>query len=311
MAAAINQRMSASLWAMLILLSTVWGCSFLFIEVLLRELPPFTIVLARVGIASVLMYLLLRLSGGNMPRGARVWRALFVIAALNSAIPYALFTYGQMEIDSGLASILNATTPLWGVVMTHLFTADEKANPGKIVGVILGIVGVIMMVGSDALAGLGSSVLAQLACLGATLCYAIASVYARRFKPMGLTAWQVATGQLLCAAVLILPFSLLFDKPWALPGLSGLTLLALGGFVLLSTVLAYFLFFRLLESAGAMNAILTTFLIPIPAVILGAVFLGEQLEPKHYLGMATIGLGLLAIDGRLYARLRAGKLDSA
>jgi len=311
MSRTINQRMTLADWTILLVLSGFWGGSFLFIEILLRELPPFTMVLGRVGFAGILMYAFLRATSRRLPGGAAVWRSFFVLAALNNAIPFVLFAYGQTYITSGLASILNATTPLWGVIVTHVLTADEKATGGKIAGVVLGIAGVVVMIGSDALSGLGSNVLAQLACLAATLCYALASVYGRRFKKQGIGAWEVSTGQLLAATVLILPFSFVLEQPWTLPALSTATILAMAGFVLFSTVIAYFLYFKLLENAGAMNSLLVTFLIPIPAILLGTVFLGESLEPKHYAGMALIALGLAAIDGRplgwLLSRGRASK----
>ena len=191
------------------------------------------------------------------------------------------------------------------MLVAHFFTDDEKLTPGKIAGVALGIAGVATMTGSDALTALGSNILGQAACLVATLAYAIAGVYSRRFKAMGITPLAVSTGQLAAAAILILPLSLVFDTPWMLPMPNTTTLLAVAGLVILSTTVAYVLFFRLIETAGASNTLLVTFLIPVTAILLGVFVLGETLLPKHFAGMALIALGLAAIDGRLFAWLRA------
>lgn len=299
-----QNRMGTTEWGIIALLSVIWGGSFLFLKIALRELPPFTLVLVRVGGAGILMYAIMAMMG--RPRFSAVpglWRSFFILAAFNNAIPFVLFAYGQSHIAIGLASILNATTPLWGVIVAHFFTPDEKATVGKIAGVAIGISGVVVMVGSAVLAKLGDNVLAQLACLVATLCYAIASVYGRRFKAQGIRPMEVSTGQLLAAAALILPIALVTEAPWTLPAPSMSTILAMTGFVVLSTTFAYFLYFKLLESAGATNSLLVTFLIPITAILLGTIFLDESLEPKHYLGMGLIGLGLAAIDGRPYRLL--------
>ncbi|MGH6632118.1 MAG: DMT family transporter, partial [Sphingopyxis sp.] len=225
-------------------------------------------------------------------------------ALLNTALPFSLFAYAQTQIASGLASILNATTPLWGVIVAHLFTPDEKATPAKLVGVGAGIAGVAVMIGGGALSGIGASLSAQLACLGATFCYALAGVYGRRFRAWGVGPLDVATGQLLAGALLILPVALFVDAPWrlALPGTA--TLFAIGGLALLSTTVAYFLYFSLIARAGATNALLVTLLIPVTAILLGTLLLGEVLLPRHWVGMALIAAGFVAIDGRLVGRFR-------
>lgn len=293
------RTMSTSDWAILLTLSVLWGGSFFFIHLALTGLTPVMLVTLRMTLASGVLWLVLRATGGRLPRGWHIWRALLVLALLNCAIPFLLFAWSQTQIASGLASILNATTPIWGVIVAHLATADEKATPNRIVGVLLGFGGVATMMGLDALSGLGANVLPQLACLAATLCYGIAGVYGRRFKAMGLSPLATATGQLGMGAVVLLPVALLVDRPWtmAIPPLT--SLMAMAGLVLLSTALAYVLFFRLLNSAGATNSMLVTFLIPVTAILLGALVLGERLAPQHFLGMALIALGLVAVDGRL------------
>ena len=300
----INHRMGPAEWAILGILSVLWGGSFFFIEVALRDLPPFTLVLVRVTLAALVLLAVLRVMRQRLPRGRGIWGAFLILALLNNALPFVLFAWGQTQIASGLASILNATTPLWGVVAAHLFTADERLTRGKAAGVLLGLAGVVIMVGSDALAGLGGNVLAQAACLVATLSYALAGVYARRFKTMGVGPMAVSTGQLIAATAILLPIALVAETPWRLAPPDLATVLAMAGLILLSTSLAYWLYFRLLESAGATNSLLVTFLIPITAILLGAIVLGEVLMPKHYAGMALIALGLAAIDGRPFAFLR-------
>ena len=301
----VNLHMGAAEWGILGLLSILWGGSFFFLEIALREVPPFTLVLARLGLSALLMLAFMAVARRAMPRRPGLWRALFLLALLNTALPFSLFAYAQTEISSGLASILNATTPLWGVIVAHLFTVDEKATPVKLVGVAAGIAGVAVMIGGGAVSGVGASLPAQLACLGATFCYALAGVYGRRFRAWGVGPLDVATGQLVAGAILILPIALLVDAPWqlSLPGTA--TLLAIAGLALLSTTVAYFLYFSLIARAGATNALLVTLLIPVTAILLGTLLLGEMLLPRHWAGMALIVVGLAAIDGRLFDRLRA------
>lgn len=292
-------------WAILLVLSVLWGGSFFFIEVAIDSVAPFTLVLIRVAIAAAFLWfwLLVRRERMALPPGAAL--ALLVLALLNNVIPFVLFAWAQAEITGGLASILNATTPIWGVVVAHLFTADEKATPGKVAGVLLGFGGVAVMIGADLLGDIGTSALAQLACLFSTLCYALAGVWARRFRAMGVPPVAVSTGQLTAAALVMLPLVLIFEPPWLAEAPAPEAWLALAALALFCTSIAYILYFRLLASAGATNSLLVTFLIPVTAILLGAMILGEVLEPRHFAGMALIALGLAAIDGRLFRRSSA------
>jgi drug/metabolite transporter (DMT)-like permease len=300
----INAKMSRRDWAILLILSVIWGGSFFFIEIALDTVRPLTVVLVRVAFAAAFLwaFLLARRQRLVMPPGAA--KAFLVLALLNNVIPFVLFVWAQEEITGGLASILNATTPIWGVVVAHMFTADEKATPAKLAGVLLGFGGVAVMTGPDLLGDIGRNALAQLACLVSTLCYALAGVWARRFRSMGVPPIAVATGQLTAASIVILPFVLIFEPPWlaAAPSLEAWA--ALIALALLCTSIAYILYFRLLASAGATNSLLVTFLIPVTAILLGAMFLSERLEPRHFVGMALIAAGLAAIDGRLFSRRR-------
>jgi drug/metabolite transporter (DMT)-like permease len=300
----INNSMSLVEWGMLIALSLLWGGSFFFGAVAVKELPTFTIVVCRVGFAAIILNLVVRIMGQKMPVSKQVWSAFFCMGFLNNVIPFTLIIWGQFYIASGLASIFNATTPLFTVIVAHFLTTDEKMTGGRLLGVIIGIVGIVVMIGGDVLQSLGSNVMAQLAILGAAISYAFAGVYGRRFKALGITPMATATGQVTASSILLIPVMLIVDQPWTLsmPGLS--TMGALVGMAALSTALAYILYFRILATAGATNLLLVTFLIPVSAIILGVFILNEVLEAKHYAGMAVISLGLAAIDGRLWKRIR-------
>jgi drug/metabolite transporter (DMT)-like permease len=234
-----------------------------------------------------------------MPRASGVWAAFFVMGLLNNVAPFSLVVWGQSHIASGLAAILNATTPLWTVVVAHFLTADEKMTGKRIAGVIFGIAGVAVMIGPTALEGLGANLMAELAVLLAALSYAFAGVYGRRFARMGIDPVLTAAGQTTASTLILTPIALWVDRPWTLAAPGPATWGAVVGIAVLSTAVGYVLYFRLLASAGATNLLLVTFLIPVSAILLGAFVLGERLDPRHYFGMGLIGLGLAAIDGRL------------
>jgi len=300
-----TRLMSGSDWLLLVVLSILWGGSFFFAKVAVRELPPLSIVLGRVAIAALALHLLVLATGRRMPGDLRLWRDFVVMGLLNNAIPFSLIFWGQKEIASGLASILNATTPLFTVLVAHGLTREEKATPAKLVGVVLGLLGVALMIGLDIASGLGAHLLAEIAVLGAAVSYAFAGVFGRRFR--GQPPLIVATGQLTGSSLLILPLSLMVDRPWTLPLPTPATDGAVLGLALLCTALAYLIFFRILARAGATNLLLVTFLIPVSALVLGFAFLGEPLDAHHVVGMALIGLGLAAIDGRPLRRLQAAR----
>ncbi|MGY5807109.1 DMT family transporter [Rhizobium sp. LEGMi198b] len=299
-----QKSMGAAEWAMLFGLSILWGGSFLFNGILVHELPLFTIVAARVALAAIALHVIVRMTGQVMPRDRQAWAAFFGMGVLNNAIPFLLIVWGQTHIASGLASILNATTPLFAVIVAHFLTTDEKMTGNRLIGVVVGFAGVALMVGPSVLSSLGSNVLAQLSVLGAAFSYSLAGIYGRRFRRMGLAPIIPAAGQVTASTILLLPFALFVDHPWALGMPSAETWMALAGLAILSTAIAYVLFFRILATAGATNLMLVTFLIPVSAILLGALILGEQLQPKHFIGMAMIAAGLAAIDGRLFAFTR-------
>lgn len=290
---------------MLLALATVWGGSFFFNGIAVRELPVFTVVVSRVALAAIILLVLLRLRGERMPRGRRVWAAFFGIGLLNNAILFSLIVWGQQHIASGVASILNASTPIFTVVLAHLLTSDERMTGGKFTGVLIGFVGVAVMIGSDALRDLGVHVVAQFICLAGAVSYAFAGIYGRRFRAMGISPMSTATGQVVASSLILLPVMMVVDQPWMLPVPSLTAIGALIGVAAISTALAYVLYFRILATAGATNLLLVTFLIPVSAILLGTLFLGEVLLPRHFAGMALIGAGLAAIDGRPGKALRS------
>ncbi|MBS0548478.1 MAG: DMT family transporter [Proteobacteria bacterium] len=300
--------MSLRVWFWLLSLSVLWGGSFFFAKVAVAELPPLAVVFARVCLAAVALDLLLALRGQSLFRRSTPWGAFFAMGVLNNLLPFSLIFWGQTQIASGLAAILNATTPLFTVVVAHYLTDDERMTAAKAVAVLAGIAGVVLLIGPGVLTQAGSGLWGEIACLGAALSYAFASLYGRRFKAMGVAPLTAAAGQVTASALLILPIMLIVDRPWTLSAAPSLAVWAsLIGIALLSTALAYVLFFRILAAAGATNLALVTFLIPLTAILLGAAFLGERLGVRHFAGMALIGFGLALIDGRIGRVLRGAK----
>jgi drug/metabolite transporter (DMT)-like permease len=294
----VNRTMSPLEWTMLVALSAVWGGAFFFNALAVKELPVLTVVVARVALAALVLLAAMKLTGVAIPAGRGVWVAFFGMGLLNNAMPFSLIVWGQSHIASGVASILNASTPLFTVVLAHVLTADEKMTGGRLFGVVAGIVGVGIMIGGDAVQSLGTSVVAQLACVAAAVSYAFAGIFGRRFRTMGITPMATATGQLVASTILLVPVMLVIDRPWSLPSPSMIVVGALIAIATLSTALAYVLYFRILATAGATNLLLVTFLIPVSAILLGITFLSETLQARHIAGMVMIGLGLAAIDGR-------------
>ena len=297
-----SPRLTAQDWALLLALSLLWGASYFFSKIAVGALPPLTVVVARVALAAATLLLVCRLAGVALPLAH--WRDFLGMGAINNVLPFALIFWAQTEIASGLASILNATTPLFTAVLAHVLTRDEKLTAAKIAGVCLGIVGVSVLVGIEALETIGGSILPQLACLGAAVSYAFAGIFARR-RLKDVPPLAAAAGQLSASSLMALPLVLLVDHPWTLPMPDGVTIAALLGLALLSTALGYAIYFRILARAGATNILLVTLLIPPSAILLGALFLGESLALHHFIGFAVIALGLGAIDGRLLKRKRA------
>lgn len=294
-------------WGLLAFLSLLWGGSFFFNAVALAALPVLTLVAARVLLAALILALVATLAGPGLPRAPRVWAALLAMGLLNNVIPFSLIVWGQQTLASGVAAVLNATTPLFTALFAHWLTTDERLTPGRLLGALIGFCGVGVLAGPAALGSLDGAGLAQIACLGAAVSYALSGIFGRRFARIGVAPLSAAAGQLAMSSLVLVPLALLIDRPWTLPAPPLSAIAAVLCIAALSTALAYVLFFRLLASAGATNIALVTLLVPVSAILLGVLFLGEALTLGEAGGMALIGLGLAAIDGRPWARLRQAR----
>ena len=295
-------QMDGKSWLMLIVLSILWGGSFFFTEIALVDLPPFTLVLCRVAIASLILWWVVLLRNVPIPRDPTFWGAIAVMGALNNLVPFSLIVWGQTHIASGLAAILNGTTPLFTIIIAHIATDTEKLNLRKAAGVLIGFAGVLVVIGmpeaktpaatTDLL-----STLAPCAVLLAAISYGCAGVYGRRFSST--SPILTAAGMTSASSLMLVPLAAVVDTPWHLPVPSPTTIMAVLGIAALSTALAYILYFAILKRAGASNLLLVTFLIPVSAILLGVGFLGETLLVQHIVGMGVIGVGLAVIDGRI------------
>jgi len=300
--------MGAREWLMLITLSVLWGGSFFFVGVAVAELPTLTIVTLRVGLAAITLWVIALMMGLRPPKSIKIWLAFIAMGLLNNVIPFSLIVWGQAHIASGLASVLNATTPLFGVVVAGLLLADERATPMKLLGVVVGFMGVVMMIGMPSVNVIGQgAMLAQIAILVAAVSYAFAGVFGRRFKGMALSPVVIAAGQVTGSSLVLAPVALYIDGAPLLVGAGAPSLATWASILTLavfSTALAYVLYFKILASAGATNIMLVTLLVPVSAILLGSLFLNEVLEWIHFVGMGLIAFGLAVIDGRLMTKLK-------
>lgn len=302
----VETTMTRQTWVMLGALSLLWGCSFPFIKVAVGGAPPLTVVLLRVTIGALALAPVLVLAREKIPRGGAVWTAFFGMALLNNVVPWSLSVWGQQSLTTAVAAIINATTPLFSVIVGHFFLADERMRANRLAGVLVGFVGVAVLIGPTALTQGSDKLLPELAFIAAAISYAFSGIVGRKFARFGLTPLQAAQGQLTASALMMAPLALAFDHPWTLPMPTGPQVFSILGLGLLSTALAFILFFRILARAGATNVMLVTLLVPVTAFIIGAIFLGERLEARNFVGMAFIAAGLGLIDGRplTYARAR-------
>jgi drug/metabolite transporter (DMT)-like permease len=294
-------RMGASEWALIGLHSMLWGTAFFFAELAIPEVPALTIAAFRLIPASLITAGVCLWLGYRLPATWREWGRLVLLAAANNVTPILLILWAQREVTGGIAAVFNATTPLFGVFLAHVFTQDERLSAVKVTGILVGISGVAVLVGADLLGGFGSSGLAKLALIGAALCYALAGVYARGFPQY--PPQILAAGQMIGALLLSMPLALLVDQPWMLSLPSAKAASAVVGMGLFASALAALCYFTVLKRAGATNAMLATLLVPLTPIMLGGLFLGETLAPREITGACIIALALLTIDGRLVARL--------
>lgn len=287
-------------WLLLIVLSVIWGGSFFFNGVALRGLPPLLVVVGRVGIGCLGLAVFLVATGHDLRPYLSRWRQFLIMGVLNTAIPFTLIVWGQQHISSGLASVINALTPAFTILVANFYTRDERASVRKFAGAVIGLGGVGVLIGTDAISGFGDHVLGQIAVMGATFCYACAATYARRLADM--PSLVSGCGQLAASTVVMTPIALYATKPWELPmpGMDALS--AVVGLGLICSALAYTIFFRLLRTAGATNISLVTLLIPFSASGLGIAFLGEPFTMRLVVGMLIVSTAAILIDGRLKFR---------
>ena len=293
--------MTAYEWSLLLLLSAIWGGSYYFFAILIKELPVFTIVFFRVFLATAALWLVVLAKRMKPPKGWAQWKDYFVMGLLNNVIPFSLIVWGESRVAPGLAAVLNATTPFFTVLIAHTFIANERLSWNRLAGALIGLLGVAALVGVNSIKLLGSDLVMQLAIVLAAVFYGFSAVWARRFSNM--PPIVNAASQTAASSVMLLPLMLVFDHPWALPMPSNLALFSQLGLALVCTAVAYILFFTILKRAGSTNISLVTFLVPISAIILGAALLNEHITLNHILGMAVIGIGLALIDGRIPAKL--------
>lgn len=299
-AQSVQNRMSAFDWGRILLLGAIWGGSFFFARIAVSEMHHLTLVMFRVAIAAAALHIYLLARGPSFRLALPIAGSLLVLALVNNVVPFSLIFAGQTEMGAGLASVLNATTPFWTILIANAVTSDEKLSANKVAGVLLGIAGVAVMVGPGIVASLGGPVWAKFAMVGASISYAVALIFSRRFKRVPPAI--VATGQLTASTAVMIPVVLLWNGPAGLFAASPPVWAAVFALALVSTAFAYILYFGIIGSAGATNASLVTLIVPVSAILLGFVFLGERLELFEVAGMLLIGLGLMTIDGRVFRR---------
>jgi drug/metabolite transporter (DMT)-like permease len=296
----MEQRMSALTWGLLALLGLIWGGSFFFARIAVAEVPPLTLVFLRLSIAALALHIYIGGRFGIYPLLKSRWREFLILGILNNALPHALIFFGQTRIGAGLASILNATTPIWTVLIANYLTSDEKLSSAKIIGCLTGLLGTVVLIGPSITDGSDLPLWALLLPVIAAVSYGFAATYGKRFK--GVAPPVIAAGQMTASSLVALPLSLVMDHPWALAMPSINSIAAILAIALLSTAFGYILYFRIMAAAGATNTSLVTLLVPPSAILLGFLFLGERLEMTEIAGMALIGAGLVILDGRIYRR---------
>jgi drug/metabolite transporter (DMT)-like permease len=299
-----NQQFMGPLeWAMLIVLSIIWGGSFFFFAVIIKELPVFTIVFFRVFLATLALWLFILVSRQELPDLKSIWHNFFLMGLFNNVIPFSLIVWGESKVAPGLAAVLNATTPFFAVIVAHLSTQNEKLTWNRMAGAIIGLLGVGALVGYDAIKSLGIDLPFQLAIVLASLSYGICTIFGRRLAKV--PPLITAASQTAASSIMLLPLMFLIDHPLTLSMPSLYAAASLVTLALLCTAIAYLIFFTIVKRAGMTNVTLVTFLVPVSAMILGALFLNEQISERHFLGMAVIGIGLALIDGRIPSKILA------
>ncbi len=298
-----HQVMGPVEWVMLMVLSAIWGGSFYFFAVIIKELPVFTIVFFRVFLATVALWLYVLVSKQALPNFKPIWHNFFLMGFCNNVVPFSLIVWGEQRVAPGLAAVLNATTPFFAVIVAHLSTQNEKLTWNRLAGALVGLTGVAALVGFDAIKNLGVDLWFQLAIVLASVSYGISTIFGRRMA--GIPPLVTAASQTAASSVMMLPLMMVIDHPFSLTMPSVKVILFLLALALLCTAVAYLIFFNIVKRAGMTNVTLVTLLVPVSAMLLGAMLLNEQISARHFLGMAVIGVGLALIDGRIPRKIGA------
>ncbi|MEM6711741.1 MAG: DMT family transporter [Pseudomonadota bacterium] len=297
-----QKTMSTLAWALLLFLAFIWGGSFVLAKIAVAEIPPFTLVLLRVSLAAATLWIVCLATGVAMPRSLAAWRNYLVMGLLNNVVAFSLIFTGQLEIGASLASILNASTPFFTVLIAGVLLADERFSTKRITGIAIGFSGVVLIIGPRNLLGLGDHLLSEMMLIGAAISYAFASVWGRRFA--GENPMATATGQLTMSTMMMIPIAAFVDQPWDLPMPSLGVVGSVVALAVVCTAFAYVLFFRILKMAGATNVSLVTMLVPVSATLIAVPMLGERLELLTVAGFAVIAVGLMVLDGRPIRAIR-------
>jgi drug/metabolite transporter (DMT)-like permease len=277
---------------LLALLASLWGASYTFIRIGVATIPPVTFIAGRTLIAAAVLLLVLKLRGLSLPGDRDSWRRFAIQATVNSVLPFTLIAWAELTVDAGLAAILNSTTPIFTFLITFAFTRHEPTTFRKFFGVIAGLAGICLIIGVEALGGIGRELVAQLAIVLATVSYAGAAIFGRNFK--GLDPMMPAAGSMICGSAMLIPLSLVIDRPWTLEPSTD-SILALFGLAVFSTALAFCIFFRLLHTLGSVGTTAQAYLrVPI-GVAIGAWFLSERLSDTAWLGMVCVVIGVAAM----------------
>ncbi len=295
-----QKSLTGAAWALLLLLSLIWGASFLSIRVALDEIGPLTSVAHRTFWAMLVLWAVIALLRLPVPKDPRLWGAFLIMGLLNNVIPFGLMAWGQLHIETGLTSILNAATAIFGVLAAALAFPDERLTLRRALGVSLGFLGVATAIGLGNLLNFDLRSLAQLAVIGGTISYALAGIWARKTLS-GLRPEVAAAGMLTGSTLITLPLAWIAEGPPTL-ALQTDTWIAIGYYAVIATAIAYLLYYKVLQLAGSGNLLLCTLLIAPVAIVLGALVRDESLDPRAYIGFALLALGLLILDGRLFRK---------
>lgn len=298
-----QKTMSTSAWLILLLLAALWGGSFIFSKVAVSQVTPLTLVLARVLLAAITLHIVCLFTGVRLPTTMKAWTAYIVMGLLNNVIAFSLIFWGQQSIEASLSAILTGATPFFTVLIAGLVLADERFSKEKVIGLIIGFAGVVLVIGPRHMLGLGEHLLAELAIVGAALAYGFSGVWGRRFA--GENPLATATGQLTAASVMMIPIAFYFERPLELGPLSTPVIISVLALAIVSTAIAYLLFFKVLKMAGATNTSLVTMLVPVFTMLIAVPTLGERVDALKLLGLIVIGIGLAVLDGRILKSARA------